>query len=439
MFTVKAGTELTPELVEEAIAYNDKEKPRLDNLANYYLGEHIIKYRTKAEAQMNNKVVVNHAKYITDVNVGYLLGNPVTYKTSKEFNIKPLLDEYNKQVIADLDREIAKDVSVFGKQYELVYNVDNSPKSKDIDVRNCVLVYDDTIEHKVVFGIIYKRAEKRGEFEDILVYDDNFVYNYTQKGRIALNTIDPHYFGEVPIVKYQNNSDEQGDYEQVISLIDAYNVLQSDRINDKEQLVDALLLIYGMQITPEQKELMKASRMMANLPVDSKVEYLTKQLNELDADTLRRVLEQDIHKISMTPNMSDENFVGNSSGVAIRYKLLAFEQNILGKERSFEAGLKSRFRKYNNYLANLKKMPFIETHEVDVIFKRNLPRNDFETSQMVNNLSGLVSKATLLSELSFIDDVKEEIETAEEEDVETGVKLDRNFGTVNPTEFPVKI
>lgn len=439
MFTVKAGTELTPELVEEAIAYNDKEKPRLDNLANYYLGEHIIKYRTKAEAQMNNKVVVNHAKYITDVNVGYLLGNPVTYKTSKEFNIKPLLDEYNKQVIADLDREIAKDVSVFGKQYELVYNVDNSPKSKDIDVRNCVLVYDDTIEHKVVFGIIYKRAEKRGEFEDILVYDDNFVYNYTQKGRIALNTIDPHYFGEVPIVKYQNNSDEQGDYEQVISLIDAYNVLQSDRINDKEQLVDALLLIYGMQITPEQKELMKASRMMANLPADSKVEYLTKQLNELDADTLRRVLEQDIHKISMTPNMSDENFVGNSSGVAIRYKLLAFEQNILGKERSFEAGLKSRFRKYNNYLANLKKMPFIETHEVDVIFKRNLPRNDFETSQMVNNLSGLVSKATLLSELSFIDDVKEEIETAEEEDVETGVKLDRNFGTVNPTEFPVKI
>lgn len=439
MFTVKAGTELTPELVEEAIAYNDKDKQRLDNLANYYLGEHIIKYRTKAEAQMNNKVVVNHAKYITDVNVGYLLGNPVTYKTSKEFNIKPLLDEYNKQVIADLDREIAKDVSVFGKQYELVYNVDNSPKSKDIDVRNCVLVYDDTIEHKVVFGIIYKRAEKRGEFEDILVYDDNFVYNYTQKGRIALNTIDPHYFGEVPIVKYQNNSDEQGDYEQVISLIDAYNVLQSDRINDKEQLVDALLLIYGMQITPEQKELMKASRMMANLPVDSKVEYLTKQLNELDADTLRRVLEQDIHKISMTPNMSDENFVGNSSGVAIRYKLLAFEQNILGKERSFEAGLKSRFRKYNNYLANLKKMPFIETHEVDVIFKRNLPRNDFETSQMVNNLSGLVSKATLLSELSFIDDVKEEIETAEEEDVETGVKLDRNFGTVNPTEFPVKI
>lgn len=439
MFTVKAGTELTPELVEEAIAYNDKEKPRLDNLANYYLGEHTIKYRTKAEAQSNNKVIVNHAKYITDVNVGYLLGNPVTYKTSKEFNIEPLLDEYNKQVIADLDREIAKDVSIFGKQYELVYNVDNSPRSKDIDVRNCVLVYDDTIEHKVVLGIIYKRAEKRGEFEDILVYDDNFVYNYTQKGRIALNTIDPHYFGEVPIVKYQNNSDEQGDFEQIISLQDAYNTLQSDRVNDKEQLVDALLLIYGMQITPEQKELMKASRMMANLPADSKVEYLTKQLNELDADTLRRVLEQDIHKISMTPNMSDENFVGNSSGVAIRYKLLAFEQNILGKERSFEAGLKSRFRKYNNYLANLKKMPFIETHEVDVIFKRNLPRNDFETSQMVNNLSGLVSKSTLLSQLSFVDDVKEEIETAEEEDVETGVKLDRNFGTVNPTEFPVKI
>jgi hypothetical protein len=57
---------------------------------------------------------------------------------------------------------------------------------------------------------------------------------------------------------------------------------------------------------------------------------------------------------------------------------------------------------------------------------------------MVNNLSGLVSKATLLSELSFIDDVKEEIETAENEDVEVGIKPDMNFGTINPTEFPVK-
>jgi len=41
-------------------------------------------------------------------------------------------------------------------------------------------------------------------------------------------------------------------------------------------------------------------------------------------------------KISMVPNMSDENFVGNYSGVALRYKLLTFEQAIKNKERFFE-------------------------------------------------------------------------------------------------------
>lgn len=431
MFTVKEGAELTADIVEDAIAYNNREKSRLDNLENYYLGNHAIIWRSKPDIQSNNKVIVNHAKYITDVNVGYLLGNPVGYKAPKEINIEPIKNAYRKQSISDLDREIAKDVSVFGKQYELVYNIGNEPKSKDIDVRNCVIVYDDTIEHNKVFAIIYKMGKEKDTYDDILVYDNEFIYNFTRKGKIVLDTITPHYFGEVPVIKYRNNSDEQGDWEQVISLMDAYNLLQSDRVNDKEQLVDALMIVYGMTLTTKQKDLMKSSRLMAGLDKDSKVEYLIKQLNEADADTLRRVIEQDIHKISMTPNMSDENFASNSSGVAIRYKLLAFEQNILGKERSFEAGLMNRFRLYNNYLAQLNLMPKIETYEVDAIFKRNLPRNDFETSQMVNNLAGLVSKQTLLSELSFVDDVKEEIETAE---VEAGLDVDQNFGTEQPSE-----
>lgn len=33
----------------------------------------------------------------------------------------------------------------------------------------------------------------------------------------------------------------QGDFEQVVSIIDAYNIVMSDRVNDKEQFVDAIL------------------------------------------------------------------------------------------------------------------------------------------------------------------------------------------------------
>lgn len=109
----------------------------------------------------------------------------------------------------------------------------------------------------------------------------------------------------------------------------------------------------------------------------------------------------------MVPNMSDNNFVGNSSGVAIRYKLLAFEQNIKNKERYMEKGLMERFKLYNNFLTTQSKMSEVPVQEVDAIFKRNLPSNDFEISQMINNLADYVDTETLISQLSFIKDASE--------------------------------
>ena len=178
------------------------------------------------------------------------------------------------------------------------------------------------------------------------------------------------------MIEYKNNPEYLGDFENVISLIDAYNTLQSDRINDKEQLVDAILLFYNMSISSDQAEEIKRSRMISEIPPEGRAEYLVKQLNESQVDILRSNIEKDIHKISMTPNMSDENFVGNSSGVALRYKLLAFEQNIKNKSRYMEKGLKERFKLYNNFLNVNSKMEIIPIEEVDVVFTRNLPTND---------------------------------------------------------------
>ena len=44
------------------------------------------------------------------------------------------------------------------------------------------------------------------------------------------------------------------------------------------------------------------------------------------------------------------------------------------------------------------------------VFKRNLPSNDFEISQMINNLADFVDAETLISQLSFIKDASEIVE-----------------------------
>lgn len=423
MYTLPKDTKITNKILIDVIKYNEEYKRRYDLLENYYLGNHYIVTRMKEDRLKNNKVMINHAKYITDTNVGYLLGNPIDYQTDEKYNIEAILDAYKKQTINDLDSEIAKDVSIFGLQYEYIYaNEKAEPRSCEIDNRNAIIVYDDTVEHNKLFGLIYREVKKGNVFDywDIIYINNKEIIKYKSNDKVLLKQgkTQPHKFGKVPLIAYKNNPETLGDFEPVISLIDAYNLLQSDRVNDKEQLVDAILCLYGIDFDSEQAEMLKESRMIANIPSDAKVDYLVKTLQENDVDILRQNLEADIHKISMVPNMSDNNFVGNSSGVAIRYKLLAFEQNIKNKERYMEKGLMERFELYNNYLTALSKMSEVPIAEVDAIFTRNLPSNDYEISQMINNLADFIDHETLISQLSFVKNAKEIVEIKKREDEE---------------------
>jgi len=421
-YTLPKDTEITAQVIKDAIDFNEKRRPRFDLLDRYYIGDQAITHREKPDILRNNRVMVNHAKYIVDTNVGYLLGNPVDYQVTDGINIEPLLDIYKKQTMNDIDSEIAKDCAIFGMQYEYIYADEKAePKSAILDVRNTIIVYDNTLRHDKMFAVNYrpqfaKPTDKTPAYYDVIVVDKEVVKNYKlTKDDLTLVSEEKHAFQDVPVVEYVNNKEYLGDFEPVLSLIDAYNLIQSDRVNDREQLVDAILCFYGVKFSEEQMIELKEHRMISNIPADAKIEYLIKSLNESDTDILRQNIENDIHKISMTPNLADENFVGNSSGVAIAYKLLAFDQNVKNKERYFERGLMERFALYNAFLSTKSVMPKVPIFEVDAVFKRNLPRNDHETSQTILNLDGMVDKELLVSQLSFVKDASETVEIAKQE------------------------
>lgn len=176
----------------------------------------------------------------------------------------------------------------------------------------------------------------------------------------------------------------------------------------------------------------KTEKNLFGLPENSKVQYVTKSLNEAQVDILRQNLENDIHKISKVPNMSDKDFAGNSSGVAISYKLLAFDYHIKNKERFFEEGLLKRFQLYNNFLVNKKTMKKVPVEFVDVVFKRSLPQNLVELSQVINNLESYVDDETLVGQLPFIKDAKETIQKNREEELEKMNQTNPNYGELTP-------
>lgn len=416
-------TGINAELLAKLIDKHAQELEEYNKMEKYYKGEHEILNRQRAsEAAANNKVVCNHAKYITDMTTAYLAGKPVTYTAKNDIDISPVLNEYEEQDISNLDVGIVKSMSIYGRAYELIYITDDTkPRSVKLDVRNTFVVYDSTAEKNPMFGVYYyKKYDVDDNCKGVVcrVYTEDTVMEYESSQEIwnamELMKAESHYFGGMPIIEYKNNEECQGDFEQIISLIDAYNVLQSDRVNDKEQFVDAFLFLRNIEIDSEQAKKLKEERILIGYD-QAAAEYLSKIMSENDIEVLRDCLKSDIHRFSMVPDLSDEVFGNNVSGVAIKYKLLGFEQSVLNKEREVAKGLKKRFILYNNFLSLKGSMQAVPIVDVDIVFTRNLPANELETAQMIGYLKGIVSDATLVSQLGFVTDAEGETEKVREE------------------------
>lgn len=421
-FTLPEGSEATPDNIIKAVAELRKRQDRYKQLHDYYIGDQPILYRSMdSDAAKNNKLVNNFASYIADICADYLLGNPVDYQVPEgvDVDIDSIMDNYKDQGIADLDSDLALDSGIYGVSYDLTFTDEGSkPQTVQIDTRNTLMAYDDSVKHRELFAITC--ADEKTEDRKIIGHVTVYTPSETISGRLdgdswVEESRVPHFFGEVPVTIYRNNKNSTGNFEQVLGLIDAYNLLQSDRVNESEQLADAILMLKNFTLDDKNLELLREKRLLTSVPADGDASYITKPLNEADSDLLKKAIADDIHKFSKTPNLSDQNFVGNSSGVALSYKLLAFEEATKTRERHMEKGLKKRLRLYWNFENKLAlREASNDISKVDVVFNRALPKNDFETSQMINNLTGIVKPDVLVKQLSFVDNAENALVEDEE-------------------------
>ena len=434
IYTLPKDTEITGQVVADLIKTHETDKQTYTVLESYIDDSP----RMTRDTPNDLLAIHNYAEYIVDTNVGYLLGNPVSYKAAENLDITAITEAYKSQSMDEVDSDIGEDCSMFGQAFENIFlDEEAAALSAKLSVYNTIVVYDDTFKHNKMFAIYYApQTDKNGkatETIDVTIWTASEILYRTLKGAILTEVPgqkdEKHYFKEVPVVHYMNNKRLKGDFESVTSLIDAYNILQSDRVIDREKLVDAILAFYGASLKEEDRQAIKDNRVVG-LPDGAKAEYIVKNIDEGDTDVLRKVIASDIHKFSKTPDFSDETFGDAPSGVSLKYKILSLEWNAKKKERQFEAGLLDRFRLYATILsAKSKTSGTIDANSVDVVFTRSLPQNDLETSQMINNLERVVSDETLVGQLSFVDNASKEVEkTTEQKEL---AMQNSNFGTGN--------
>lgn len=429
MFRLASEKELTDTRLQNFLTLHQQEvSRRYLPLQRAYRTDYAILHQAPKPAwKPDNRIAVNFAKYIVDTMNGFFIGQPIkiTADAGAEdvMDYVELLDQYNDQ--DDQNAELARICSIYGKGYEMYYNDDKGNVAITyLDPLEAFMIYDDSIlERPRAFVRLYKD-------EDDVVHgslsDERVVRHFVIKGKIIWEDEKVHEFDGVPATEYRENEEQIGIFEPVMSLINAYNKAISEKANDVDYFADAYLKVLGTYLSEDELSHIRDDRII-NFDGDTDkviVEFLQKPNGDATQENLIDRLERLIFQISMVANISDENF-GTSSGIALKYKLLAMSNLAKTKERKFASGMNRRYMLiFSNPASSMKPDDWVKLH---YHFTQNFPANVLEEAQIAAQLEGIVSQETQLKTLSIVDDAAGEIEKM---DAEAEKGADSNLTTL---------
>lgn len=390
----------------------------------------------KIDSHINNSFMSE----VIDTKQGYMIGIPISYstapyilddKTEEQLKVekKEMYAVFNQvrqfhteNALHDLNMETIKMSSICGTSARLLSIngiVDRTPiiKAMNINPWEVIFIYNDS-HTEVEVAIRYytkvivhteNNVRKPVEVIHVDIYDKQFMYAYEQDAKrnwfeqpVFLNMYRRiHFFKQVPIFEYVNNKEKQGDCDKVLALIDAYDRAFSDLSSELEQFRLAYIALYGLKAKSEDLDKLRQTGMF-EMTKDGKVEFITKKLDIKELMAYFDRVENNIVRFSKSVNFKDENFYGNLSGVAIRYKLMQLEEKAMTTQVKFETA-DSYMWKLIQTVYNIFSIPFNYLY-IKRQFTRTIPVNMLEEARIQTELEGKVSTKTRLSIASFIED-----------------------------------
>lgn len=428
--------------------------PKYKKFQRLYEGKHKIQNRAKPDSNKpNNKLVNDFFGQTIDTTVGYFLGNPIILNYTEPKREKAQVETDPNDVGVDLEVledtavqdaldviciendkddlfiEWGKEAMIKGLSHLLVYQDEESKtKLMRLSPEDVILVYKNSstkeLEYAIrLYDIDTEDTSKTTHYAEVYSATKVELFKSTEsstggkyKRDFASYVFDSersHIYNRVPIITLYNNEEQMSDLEKIETLVNDYNKVLSDVSNEFEAFRNAYLMLKNMTTGKDGAQKLKDEGIIEVMD-NGDVKFVTKQIQTEALENHLNRLEKNIHKFAQVPDLSDENFAGNLSGVAIRFKLFGLETKCIIKERKMEKAIRE--------LVRVLTVPIrVNTgHEVDVInlkveFTRNVPNNLTEIVDTVSKLEGKVDKETLLSLLPFIDNPKEVLEKMEQD------------------------
>ena len=387
-------------------------RPERQRLYDYYRGEQSVDKGETVRGRPNNRLRAPFPRYITEVHTGYFLGISPTLAYGDAAAGAHYAALSRTLSLPHLYFDIGRDMSICGVGFALVWVERSGVRVCRCDPCDCFAIRSSEAGSPLL-ATVRLFAGREGELRGVLYTPELLVSFVWSGGSVTLGTAEKNLLHTIPLLPFYNNCQGTGDFEMVTGLVDAYNLLLSGAMDDMQSVANAFLALYGMQGTT-QKDIEQANRTrILALSEGGRAEFVVKNLNHEALGQLEINLRRSILQLSMTPDLCDEHFAGNSSGVALQYKLWGIEQVRAAKERTFTDGM-------GTLLAALTAGERLLGCGVDLrggemTFYKNLPQDYAALVSTLLSLSPLLSKRTILENLPWVADVQEELRRKAEE------------------------
>ena len=412
LFTMARDEEVTSEVLDKFIRLHQQVVGRYEYLFDMYLNRpEIFDAPPKAGFKPDNRLAVSFPKYMVDTLSGYFNGIPVK-KTHDSDDFLDAISRFdNNNDMEDEESELFKMACIYGHSFEYLYQ-DEYAETKVIYVspKDMFMVYDDSIEQKPLFAVHYGQVDLKTT--GIVIEMDRMRDFAVDRGGLTFTDEKINPFNKLPVIEFMLNDERQGLFEPVISLVNSYNKVMSEKANDVDYFADAYMKILGAQLDEPSIERIKDNRIINLHGLDASkviVEFMDKPDSDAQTEHLLDRIERLIYATSMVANISDENF-GNSSGTALAYKLQAMSNLALSIQRKFQSSLNRRYELFSSLRTNVPESMKDEWQNIEYKFTRNEPKNILEEAQTAAQLMGITSDETALSVLSVVSNVQTELE-----------------------------
>lgn len=433
--------ELNPDVLKKLLYDSEAKRLKFEHYYSLYKGQHSILKKTVSDVNKPCNMLINaFYKQIVDYPASYFLGKPVTITHNIDADIN---DEINAILTdnfsTDVFFETCKEADIKGVSSLIVYQ-DEIGKTKMIRCPAEEMIFIENpstkelnyaIRHYTVEDVITNTYTQYVE-----LYTPTDVNYYTQEYNVETLTLTkslPHIFGVIPVVKIVSNEEEQSILEVIETLVCDYDKIISDNADLHEAYKKAYMLMKNVGNLNEDQLRKMYEHNIIELPEGADISYLKLELNQDSVEKHLDRIEKNIHKFSYTPDLSDEKFAGNLSGVAILFKLYGMEVRAGAKERKLTRALQHLLKILAEPI-RVKTGKMLSIKDIQFQFTRNIPANVKEAIDGVVALNGtgMVDKETLLSLLPFIENPQAILEKVAEEQA-NGVTDYNNFHNIDDT------